>query len=130
MNASLYSLPAQNRVAMFAYEKMKKEYARKEAEMFHRVVSAQKSVVNNFFISTKTIRPDLKISVDSIGLTFHSDKFPCKYIATKDIASFNLETRQLNIRRKGSAKVTKVIKFRREVSPEKLIKYIERFAEK
>lgn len=126
----IYNQLNPSRAAQFAYDKFKAEYQVKESQMFSRVIASRESFINNFYLSCKTIRPDLGISKNSFYLTFFSDKFPCKYIKQKDIASFNLKDNTLNIRRKGSPKVTKVIKFRREVSPEKLIKYIERFAEK
>jgi hypothetical protein len=121
----------QNRVAAFAYGKFKRAYEIKEAEMFKMVVAERNATIEKFKKDLEKLRPDLQIRKDSGYITIYSKAFPCKYLkGFKEICSFGMDNNTVNFRRKAASHVTKQIKFRKELTPEKLIQYVERFSEK
>lgn len=114
------------------HDKMREEFTKITNLMFGKVVSDQNQFANNFTKKlVETLNdPDYEIWNSGVGSIYiHSkNKFADpKYKFKREIATVILKDNKIHFRRKGSSKVTKVIKFGRELTPAKAAKYIIRF---
>jgi hypothetical protein len=104
--------------------------------LWFRAYSKQHFYTKNFFdqVLNQLKQIDSGFSGYVSGTSFYikSNKFGI-YMGKSlnpDVASIDLTCNQMNMRRKGAPMVTKVIKCDRELTPDKVVKYVLRFGMK
>lgn len=117
------------------HDKMREQFCKITNLAFGQVVKHQIEFSDKFKENLAKLfnNSDLEIYSSSPGYITVSSKIEFadpKYKFKREIATVILKDNKIHFRRKGMPNVTKVIKFGRELTPEKAVKYILRFGTK
>jgi hypothetical protein len=117
----------------WAYDELKKKRDLELSAIWHKAQLAERAEKNTFQIALgKILSPfDINLEFSTSYLTGYVNNLPvnfCSGIRQRELFSFNYVTKRLQIRRMKEGDCQKIINFTREVTPERLAKYILKFA--
>jgi hypothetical protein len=116
-----------------AYDKLKHQRDQELNILWHKAQLAERAEKNTFqFFLNEILSPfDITLEFSTNWLTGHVNNLPitfCSGIRQREIFSFNYVEKKLQIRNMKEGDCQKIIKFTREVTPERLAKYILKYA--